>query len=312
MRAFSIAAAVVLAVAATASAGPLVPQRVAADAKWVVHVDFDALRSAPIVEKLSQPWLNRDSTKRQLEKVREILGTDPLTALHGVTFYGTSLAGSGYVVVLDAKVDPQRLLAFVRRMPDYRTETYGDRELHAWTHTGGRRGKQSVTACFAGDNLTVVAGDAADVKRALDVLDGKSPALPTDSPLAAEVPSGTAFRGAALGLAEARLPFRSPLVRQSERIAVAAGEHEGEAFAEGTIVARSPEVAQQLRAIIEGFRATAALQFGNDARAAAAFQRLKVTVQENEVHVQWRVPNEDLLGLIERARSNMKQSQPRE
>jgi hypothetical protein len=217
MRALLIATAVVFASAGTLSAEPLVPQRVAADAKWVVHVDFDALRSAHIVEKLSQQWLSRDSTRQQLEKVREILGTDPLTSVHGVTFYGKDYSQGGYVVLLEAKVDRQRLLQFVRRMPDYQTHSYGDHELHTWTQSQGRRQKHSVTGCFAAEALTIVGQDAAAVQGALDVLEGKSPGLPADSPLAAEVPAGTAFWAAALGLAEANLPFRSPLVRKRAR-----------------------------------------------------------------------------------------------
>ena len=61
--------ALILPLAATCVAGPLQKEQVAADAKWLVHLDFDKLRSTTVGDYVIQRVLGPkvDEVKRQLE-----------------------------------------------------------------------------------------------------------------------------------------------------------------------------------------------------------------------------------------------------
>jgi hypothetical protein len=60
------------------------------------------------------------------------------------------------------------------------------------------------------------------------------------------------------GLADADLPIRSPLIKQSKSLGLVLGENAGESFALAQLRARSDEVAEQIVKVLEGFYAMAA------------------------------------------------------
>ena len=72
MRAyFGLAAAVVLAFAGLAQAGPLDVKQVSADAKWAAHLDVDALMASNLVKKA------REQILKEHPACRSETGGDP-------------------------------------------------------------------------------------------------------------------------------------------------------------------------------------------------------------------------------------------
>ena len=69
-------------------AGTLDPGTVAADAKWLVHLDFDALRESKVAQHAREAILTRPRVKEILAKVQEATGMDLEKDLHGLTAYG--------------------------------------------------------------------------------------------------------------------------------------------------------------------------------------------------------------------------------
>jgi hypothetical protein len=297
---FTTIVALLVGVSTYALADPLDGNQVAADARWVVHIDLDAVKTATLAEKAQKRWLSNESVRQQLAAVKMLTGVDPAKDLHGVTFYGTRLAQDTGVVIVHANFDANRLLGIVRGKPGYDATNYDSHALHAWTERKDTPGEHRVTGCILGPELLIVGRDAAEVRAALDVLGGKSAVLAaSDSPLAGEVPEGAVVVASVTGLTEAQVPFKSPIINQSELFWVALGERDGEVFGQLKFVAKSDEVAKQIEDIARGLRAMALLQHGSDDEAKRIIERLTVTMSQRTVQVEWRGAAEGVWKLIE-------------
>jgi len=283
-----------------ASAAPLDRNQVAADARWVVHVDLDAAKAATLAEKVQNRWLGNEVVTQRLAAVKTLTGVDLAKDLDGVTFYGSRLAADTGVVIVHAHFDENRLLGIVRGKPDYNATHYDNHTLHTWAERKDKPGEHTVTGCVFGPELLIVGREAAEVKTALDVLDGKSAALAgSGSALAGEVPEGTVVLAGVSGLGEAGPAFKSPIVSQSESFWAALGEQGGEVFARLEFVAKSEEAAGQFEDVVRGFRATALLQYGSDPEAREIIEKLSVRVSQRTVYVEWRGAAEGVWRLIE-------------
>jgi hypothetical protein len=272
-----------------AAAAPLAGNQVAADAKWVAHIDFDAAKTATLVEKIQSWWLSKELVRQQLAAVKMFTGVDLAKDLHGVTLYGSRLEQNTGVVIVHAHFDANRLLTIVRGKPDYNVTKFDNHTLHTWTERKDAPDQHTMTGCIFGPELLIVGRDSAEVKAALDVLDGKAAVLAgSDSPLANEVPEGAVVVGGVTGMTEAGGPFKSPIVNQSEFIWVALGEQDGEVFGQLKFVAKSDEAAEQVEDILRGLRAMALLQLGSDKEATKIIARLTVARSQRTVHVEWR------------------------
>lgn len=283
-----------------AGAAPLDRRQVATDAKWLVHLDFDAMRAAKTAQGIQEKWLSGAVARRRLEEVQRTIGMDPLRDLRSITLYGTRFTRSTGVVLVRAKMDRQRLLGLLKHEPSHRITSYGDYELHRWTQNKGKQDEHTVTGCFHGAETLVLGRVAAEVKTALDVLDAKVPHLTeANSLLSEQAPEGTVLQARAAGLAEADLPVQSPISRQIDGLSLVVGEHEGEVFALARLVAKTNEAAGQIRSVLEGFLALARLQANGEEEAIAVLEAIQLRVNEKTVTVECRGPHEEVLKLME-------------
>lgn len=292
--------ALLVGVGTPASAAPLAGNQVAADAKWVAHIDLDAAKTATLAEKVQSWWLSKELVRQKLAAVKMYTGVDLAKDLHGVTFYGSRLVQNTGVVIVHAHFDANRLLKIVRGKPDYSATQFDNHTLHTWTEGKDTPDKHTVTGCIFGPELLVVGRDSAEVKAALDVLDGKSAVLAgSASPLAGEVPEGAVVVAGVTGMTGAGVPFKSPIVNQSECIWVALGEQGGEVFGQLKFVARSDEAAEQVEDVLRGLRAMILLQHGSDKEARKIIARLTVTRSQRTVNVEWHGAAEGVWRLLE-------------
>ena len=298
MRARLLAAAIVLATAPSLGAGTFDPRQVAADAQWVVHVDVDLLRASQAAERFIGPWLASERVQRELAKLRQAIGTDPTRDLHAVTFCGDRLRPNRGAMIVHADVQPGPLVAFLATQPDYRTGNHRTHTIYTWT--GRRRGHEhTVNACLFDSSLVVSARERGDLEKALDVLDGKAANLAgSGSPLLAEAPAAAVVQIRAHRLAEASLPFKSPLVHQTELLNIDLGEDHGEAFFHGRVVARSEQSAADIRRVVEGLIAMFRLVHDSDKDAKTVLAAVELNVEQRTVEVRWRGQVEDLIRII--------------
>ena len=303
-----LAMAAVLCFAGTARAEPLDLKQVAADSKWVAHLDFDALHSSAVAKKaIEQIKKNHPEVEKRLAKFRETWKLDPSKDLHGITFYGTQLKKETGVAIVHAKVDQQLVLEKAKLAPEHRVSTYGNHELHTWLHAKGSKHERSMTGTFFKPDVLIFGGSTAEVMAALDVLDGKNPSLAgKDSPLTGAVPPGTIFVARVVGLADANLPCKSPLVKQLESLSLALGENQGESFFDAKLTVKQTGVAEQLKAVVEGGRAMAVLMHGDDAEAVKLLNAVKVTAADKALSVEWKAPAEAVWTHVQKVKEMIK------
>ena len=296
-KSIGLAVAVILCSAALLRAEPVNFSQVSADAKWVAHLDLDAVRASTVLPKVREKILEKHKEAAEhLEKFKEIWKFNPCTDLHGVTLYGRQIKKDTGVAIVHAKVDQQALLEKAKAAPDHRTSTYGKYELHTWIHAKGTKHERTMTGVFFKPDTIIFGGSTAEVMAALDVLDGKQPnVVGKSSVLAAAVPPGAIVVARAVGLADADLPCKSPLAKQAESFSMAVGENKGESFVAATLAVKDAAVAKQMKAVVEGGIAVASLVHGNDADAMKLIGAAKVSVSDKTVSLEWRVPAEAVL-----------------
>jgi ribosome-associated translation inhibitor RaiA len=81
---------------------------------------------------------------------------------------------------------------------------------------------------------------------------------------------------------------------------VAIGESDGKSFVRKRIVMKTPEAAQQVKAVNDGFKALLSLSFAGDADMMKLVDASTCTVRESTVNVRWEVPSEDVWNAIEK------------
>jgi len=299
MKTRILAGLAVLTAAGSLAAAPLDEARLAADAKWVAHVDFDALRASTTVRALAGPWLATGRVQRELAKIHDKVGLDPAKDLHGLTVYGPEPVEGRGVALLIADFDRARLEAFLAEQPDHATASYGKSVIHSWTHRRPRRGDVTIHESLPGEATVLFSQDLGDLKAALDVLDGQAPNLSaSDSPLKGPARPGTVLDLRAAGLAEAGLPLKSPILRRSELLRIALGEHESTAFVEARLVARSEQNAADMRDVVLGAVAFARLYCDGNDEALEILDAIRVQREGRSVTLTWEGRARDVLKVV--------------
>ena len=119
---------------AAARAEPLNLAQVPADAKWVGHVDVDAVWASTVVKKAWKKGLElRKDAQARLDKLRERIGMDITKDVHGLTAYGKEPGKETGVLIVHAKLDQKFLLDKAEKAPDHKVEKFESYDLHSWT-----------------------------------------------------------------------------------------------------------------------------------------------------------------------------------
>ncbi len=224
MRSIILTTAFLLTAVPAAIAERFDPAQVPADAKWLAHIDFDAVRDAGLAQKAYDFWLSQDPSRHKLllSQFRLVFHMDPIEDLKSITVSGCRFEPDTGVAIVRAKMDQRQLLALLGRNPNHRTEAYGKHTIHYWTQDKDKPSEHTATGCFHGPSVAVVGREPSRVKAVLDILDGNSSSLADgDSQLKQKAPPGTAFVARAIDLDEADLPWQSPIVRKTELLALA-------------------------------------------------------------------------------------------
>jgi hypothetical protein len=223
-----------------------------------------------------------------LDASRALIGMDPRKDLHGITLYGSQIGKHEGVLIVFADADRKLLTEKVKKARGYDSSTHGSYKLHSWTHKD-RRGKRPVTGAFYKDKSMVFSSSEAEVKAALDVLDGEKPSL-TCKVLAAEVPAGTTALARVVGIVGT--PCKSKLAKEIESLSIVTGENEGDSFLHVKVVAKSAHVAKQMGMVAEGVRALGMLHAIDCPKGKQLVEGIKVNVAEKTVTVDSSAPAE--------------------
>ena len=306
MRVWGLASIVVLGFAAAATAEPLDFKYVAVEAKWIVHVDVDAMRAATLPQEIFKKVVAaHKDVEDHLAKLQKETGMDLRKDLHSVTLAGPKLGDKMAILVVHADVDQKMLQEKVKKAPDFKSETYGSYELYSFTKKEHGH-SVPVTGTFWKPNVMVFGPSPEAVKLVVDAMDGKRATLAgTTSALTAAIPAGATVVARGVEIGDSSLPFKSPLVKEMDSLSLTTGESNGESFVAAKLVTKSAEVAQQISKVMEGARAMGLLRFNDDADAQKIINRWNVTVTDKTVEVAFRAPASDVLTHLEKVVKHM-------
>ena len=260
-----------------ADAGTLEPRHVAADARWVFHVDVEALARSSLFDVLKESG-HDVRAEMDFEGVRTKLGLDPLADLRSVTLYCSGPSSEDVVAVLTATpaVDAAAL----------RLEALGARKIEVGgrsAHVLGEGSDAGYAAILPGPTSelrTVVLGKAEPMLlRGISVLESRAPSLaqPVANSVRTRPAPGSIFF-AASGQSLAELVDlddgqASTVARLAQSFSFDAGEDRDALFADLRIETQSPEDALRVQQVGQGVIALLALA-AQEPSVAQPLQRL--------------------------------------
>jgi hypothetical protein len=282
---------------------PLDAKAIAADTKWAAHLDVDALHASSTFQKARDELLKvHPEAETALAVVREVWKFNPRADLHGITIYGSQIKKDTGVAIVHAKVDKDLLVEKVQQAPNHQASSYGTYELHTWLHAEGSAHQRSMTGTFYKPDMMIFGASVDEVKAAIDVLDGKKSNLAEAQPmLAGSIPQGAILCAGITGVADADLPHKPPVAKKVESVLVVIGESQGDVFFHGILSMKQADSAQQVKAVMDGAVALAALMHGDDAETMKLIDAVSVTASDRSVTVDWRAPVDAVLAHAKKA-----------
>lgn len=177
-------------------AGPVQLERIGADTTWLVHADFDAMRSNAAGQEFLR--IGADAIEEVAQEIRQELGVDLVSQVRSITIYGPTLNKRAGVMLID--VDPSADISRFLEGEGAENSLVGndetDREVlegsnnakHNQRHNDSRvrviadeKRQRWYIARKSRDarNVFVVGDDQDTVLRAADVLDGARASMRT-------------------------------------------------------------------------------------------------------------------------------------
>jgi hypothetical protein len=269
MKHFACLSVTGLALAACATAAPLRKTEVAADAKWVLHLDADQMRSTSTGNFLVTEVADKLLADPKAEIKRET-GIDlDLNKISSITAYGDY---TNHVLLLKADIDAEKVLdAFLAKM---KSEGKSEPSSAVKTTEDGLVTysiKDHVFLTIRPDKI-IIAGQTLEAnRRANEVLAGKSPNLSSSTAFTAfpETHKAFFFLGAAEGFNPAELPSgaaanngnnpKAKILKMADGGRLVVGQDADQLFADVSLKAKSPTVVKQMQQIIQGMIALGSL-----------------------------------------------------
>lgn len=291
----------------TAVASPIPKNQVAADAKWVVHLDAEQLMRGKIGTFLVDNLLNPRSQEMR-EKVKQELGVEwDWKRIQSITAYGT-----GYkpqedetgVLLIRTSMDVKAALdaAIEKRMPQLSIQKVEETSfpLYRLSDQGGFLGLQQ--------GMVMVGRDRKAIDRSMEVLSGRAQSLEGAKALEdyPETSFGFFFLAVAEGFGQqAELPVSAAIFKQATGARLVLGEDNDRLRLNFDLKAATSEVTQQIAMVGQGLLALAAMNSGNNPDLQKLTQSAAVTSAGKCVTLAVTVPVADVI-----ARINEEHSEP--
>jgi hypothetical protein len=293
------------------------------DTRWVIHIDVDAGRVTPLWQ-LARSRLadsQREEIQERAQMIERITGMALPQGLHDVTLFGAAYDEGDVCICIHGDADEEKTIRFLKTDPDFRSENYNGHTVVTWRDkdhdrlmygTFAARPAGKAGAPGSGQ-LIMLSASRKVLESALDTLDGKMPALKSDSPLlSGEAAVGQKAACPILWIAGkdlAALPqAQSPILGQMDAASLGIQWSNQKAISQIRVVTRSEKTAQQMQDMADGVKATLAL-FASDDHAtprtkilSAALQDFAVATDKNIVKGEWTLGIDKIEGLIDIAK----------
>jgi hypothetical protein len=304
MKESIISVVAVTLISSTVFGGALNTKVVSGDASWVAHVDVDAMLNSELGKMFLAAVEQKDGFGKNLQAAKELLGCDPLKDIRGITLYGPRLGGREGVVVADATVAGDKLIAKLKETESYKSEKYREHTLHQWSDGKMRDNKAETRhGCFYDETTVVFATDVKRLQGALDVLDKKTANL-AKSKAIESLPESAAGSFFILAADEIAFPKgkarRAEILQRISTISIQGGEADGGVFLNTSVLAGNDKDATNMRMFVKGFLALNEMMRQGEEFAALQDLGEKVAVggEGKDVRVDASIPVKSVVRIL--------------
>lgn len=277
--------------------GPLNPAQLAADTRWVLHADLEALLTTSVGQTLAREALDPNLAKPTADLKQHLDFNFDWRRIRSITLCGSEYGG------------PERLRGVMLVDTDLDVAGALDRMMEKLAAAGvGANGDlqrlesgASPLYCFKEDvyvalqpGAPVIVGKARKtVLKAREALVGGAPNLksvPAFASLAAR-PGGFVALAAAQGFSDvAPVPPQARVLKMADALEMTLGESAGQVKATLALTARTPEVAQQMHQVMQGMMALGALSQVDNADLQTLLAGLQSRLNGQVVTIELAVP----------------------
>ncbi len=249
-------------------AAPIDPSLVPASAKWVLHVDLDAMRGSATGREVFRRIEAEQGAK--LTTFKRISSVHLLNDVHNITLYGDGRPERG-VALISGNFDRAHMTDIVRAADGYSESSHESVTLLHW-----QDGEKQQNAAFAAEGFLVLSRQDELLPLALDTISHRQPGLGE-----ADFPGGDKPLVTAMAkLGEIKLPAdASAIVRNLKTVRISASEGDGRFVLDAAAGTADAARAKLLRRTLDGIVALGQLL---DPRLAADDIRLEFAPQPAE------------------------------
>ncbi len=265
---------------------------IAADAKWVVHIDMKKFTST----KLYELFMNDESTvkiRKRTDKLFKKLNFDPLKDIMGVTAYGVEKDEEKTVICFSGNIDKAHILGLFDEEADHKEISYGKYIIYSWGHDD--------FGVFVSDNLGLFSENEEAIKTALDVIDGKKENL-SSSPMmkyVKEIPSDAFLMAVVDDISSlAGRHDKAVMLKKAGMASFAIMEKKGDVALDLKFTTGSPEDAKNVEQMIKGLVAFGNLQLKQEKDVLELLERLRISIDGNKVQMGLTYPIDKLFNII--------------
>jgi hypothetical protein len=295
MRLFKIL--LILQLAVSAWAGPLDSGDVSSSARWVIHLDGEALWASDLGAQL-MGIAHAPELQAKLGAIKMLFGTDLTQDIHSITLYGPDGNDTQAVALVKGRMDRQKLVSLAVLTPRYEKMTAGESVIHRWGDGGD---KKTQYMGFSSDDKLVMSQSRSVVEKALDVLAGKADSVQGTARFKSlkRAPDKAFVVMCAEDLsAMTRGKANAAMLQRSSVLAVIVGETDGFFDARLRLETESREAAGQIETMGRGILAMMQFQEDKFAELKPLLAGCSLESRDKRVEFTFRYPLDKLMLMI--------------
>ena len=304
---------------AALQAAELNPKHVPADAKWIIHVDYDAMSDSALWQKLrtesftskSKQAAGEHQGKGQIGQMiqgwmKERYGIDLPEDLKSITMFSQDYKAYTGTVIVQANYSADKIESRLKEAPNHRTTKWQDLTLHTITLSkqkdDGPSGDQEMTVVLVDDSTLMLASSVDNAKEMLKLLQGDGQTLANqESQLLNNRAKNAWIYGAAIDLQELEQhPAAMPILTQHQRIHWSFGKQaDGSLYEQAELVAQSSDVAQKMKKVVDGVIAYQSLWADDSQALNTLVDNTQVKTSGNTTSFMWQGSQEQVVAAVE-------------
>ncbi len=292
-------------------AGTLDPAHVPADAKWVIHVDFESFSDSDFAKAARQQKPQMAKGVRDWIEKRYVI--DPPEDLHSATAFSRDYRVHTGTVILHANYDKAKVEATLKHAMNHRTDQWEGHTLHTVTLSkqepgeGGPSGDEEMTVVMLDSDTIIFGSSNANAKDAIKLLQGDAETLEgTDTPLITGAAKSAWMYGAAIDLQQLKdHPVSMPILSQHKQIVWSFGERDGQIYEQGDFLAASEQIAESTKKILDGIVAYESLWSEGSEPMKAVMKSVQVSREGNRSSLRWQGDSDTVVNALDDALDQM-------